>query len=166
MANLRLVAKILLVICTGAFLMLPFTNCSKYKQPELNSGSSTVASSSLEDDPLLNFVSSGDLCEDDLKKLYLGGYYRMVRTNCASCHMQDADKPQFASMDYSWAYSVFKSKGYEKISSNAISENHKPPATGLHLTGEVNDLRTEWKKGLELYNVCKGLPKDGVITEA
>jgi hypothetical protein len=79
--------------------------------------------------------------------------------------MKDPDKPQFASMDYNWAYSVFKAKGYEKVSSNAISETHKPPATGLHLLPEVTELKSEWEKGLELYNVCKGLPKEGVITD-
>jgi hypothetical protein len=147
--------------------MFQFTNCSKYKQPVVEAGSTTsgVGSYSLDDDPLLNFVPSGDACEDDLEKLFLGGYYKLARVNCAGCHMKDADKPQFASMDYNWAYSVFKAKGYEKVSANAISETHKPPATGLHLLPEVTDLKAEWEKGLELYNICKGLPKEGVIPE-
>ncbi|MCC2679581.1 MAG: hypothetical protein K0R29_2157 [Pseudobdellovibrio sp.] len=148
--------------------MVQFTNCSKYKQPVVEAGSAGsggVGSYSLEEDPLLNFVSTGDICEDDLQKLFLGGYYKMSRVNCAGCHMKDADKPQFASMDYNWAFTVFKSKGYEKISNNAISTTHKPPATGLHLLAEVTELKSEYKKGLELYNVCKGLPKEGVVTD-
>lgn len=148
--------------------MVQFTNCSKYKQPVVEASSAAsggVGSYSLDEDPLLNFVPSGDVCEDDLQKLFLGGYYKMSRVNCAGCHMKDADKPQFASMDYNWAFTVFKAKGYEKVSNNAISTTHKPPATGLHLVGEITELKSEWKKGLELYNVCKGLPKEGVITD-
>jgi len=168
LTNYRRVSIKILLLLLGAFLMVQFTNCSKYKQPVVEAGSAGsggVGSYSLEEDPLLNFVPSGDVCEDDLQKLFLGGYYKMSRVNCAGCHMKDADKPQFASMDYNWAFTVFKSKGYEKISNNAISTTHKPPATGLHLLAEVTDLKAEYKKGLELYNVCKGLPKEGVVTD-
>lgn len=168
MANYRrLVIKISL-LAVSAFLMVQFTNCSKYNQPVVEAGSvdsNGNGSLSLEEDPLLNFVPSGDICEDDLQKIFLGGYYKMARVNCAGCHMKDADKPQFASLDYNWAFTVFKSKGYEKVSSNAISTTHKPPATGLHLLAEVTELKSEWKKGLENYNICKGLPKEGLITD-
>ena len=161
----RFMIKVFLAL-SSLILIVQFTNCSKYKPPNAD-GSSTsgTTSDSLADDPLLSFVPTKDLCEDDLEKLFLGGYYRLVRVNCATCHMQDSDKPQFASKDYNWAYSVFKSKGYQKVSEHATSPTHKPPYTGLHLTTEVNSLKTEWEKGLELYNVCKGLPKEGVITD-
>ncbi len=167
MTNYRRMGIKILLLLLGAFLMVQFTNCSKYKQPvvEANSAAGGVGSYSLDDDPLLNFVATDDPCEDDLHKLFLGGFYKMARVNCAGCHMKDADKPQFASMDYNWAFTVFKSKGYEKISINAISTTHKPPATGLHLLQEVTELKAEYKKGMELYNVCKGLPKEGVVTD-
>lgn len=169
----RIFTKFFFPFLGSLYLLFQFNNCSKYKQPTLASSSSSsngatsisVTAFPPDEDPLASFVTTGDLCEDDIKKLFLTGYYKLVRVNCSSCHMKDTDKPQFASMDYSWAWQVFKSKGYAKVSEHATSESHKPPATGLHLLPEVTALSTEWKKGLELYNTCKGLPPEGLVTD-
>ena len=164
----RTLMKFLGILAGGLFLLFQFNNCSKYKQPGATEEQTSLApagSYSLTEDPLLNFKSTGDLCEDDIKKQFLTGYYPLVRTNCATCHMQDPDKPQFASKDYDVAWAVFKSKGYLKISDHAVNPSHNPPYTGLHLLTEVSSLKSDYAKGLELYNICKGLPAGGIVTD-
>lgn len=139
-------------------LLMQFNNCSKYKQPG-DEASSISANTPLSDlGEVKGITKTGDLCEDTIREHFYEGYYQMAVANCIQCHAVDDDKPQFANPDANWAYDVFQTRGYSKISSNAISSTHNPPATGPHLTSEINDLKVKWKLAIDEYNSCKGLP--------
>lgn len=139
-------------------LLMQFNNCSKYKQPA-DEKSSISANTPLSDlGEVKGITKTGDLCEDTIREHFYEGYYQMAVANCIQCHAVDNDKPQFANPDANWAYEVFQTRGFTKISSNAISSTHNPPATGPHLTTEINDLKVKWRLAVDEYNSCKGLP--------
>ena len=139
-------------------LLLQFNNCSKYKQDlslqASQSSSNAPSSVSGEEKPL---TPTGDLCEDSIRNTFHEGYYRFVRTNCAGCHAVEVDRPQFANPDPNWAYEVFKQKTYSKVSDNALSMQHQPPATGPQHTVTINTLRLEWQTAISEFNTCKGI---------
>lgn len=142
----------------AVLLVMQFNNCSKYKQP-VEDKSSISANTPLSDlGEVKGITKTGDLCEDQIREHFYEGYYQMAVANCIQCHAVDNDKPQFANPDANWAYDVFQSRGYTKVSNNAISSTHNPPATGQHLTSEVNDLKAKWRLAVDEYNQCKGLP--------
>lgn len=149
----------MLLVPFALVLVLQFNNCSKYQPPEITSSSTSENESNSGSSGL---TKTGDLCEDTLRELFAKGYYKMVRTNCAQCHATDSSRPQFASPDINWAFTVFQSRGYGKISANAVSPTHNPPVTGVHLTQQVNELKVEWQQGVGEYNTCKGLPPETV----
>ena len=153
---------ILIILPAVLLLLFQFNNCSKYKQdrssPEYSNSSSSF---SLDDgDPLLALTPTGDLCEDSVRQLFATGYYKFVRTNCAGCHAVEVDRPQFANPDVNWAYTVFRQKGYSKVSDNAVSSSHQPPATGPQHTVAINSLKLEWQQGIKEYNVCAKITED------
>ncbi|MGZ3724189.1 MAG: hypothetical protein ACXWQQ_00225 [Pseudobdellovibrio sp.] len=143
-------------------LLMQFNNCSKYKQPDMSQSSDSSSSSS--STGTTGLTKTGDLCEDTIRQLFADGYYQFVRQNCATCHATDTDKPQFANPDVNWAYQVFQSKGYQKVSDNAISSTHNPPYTGPQNTQAINELKVAWTLGVQEYNTCKGLPADAPTT--
>lgn len=110
-------------------------------------------------------TKTGDLCEDTLRELFAAGYYPFVRQNCAQCHATDSSRPQFASPDVNWAYQVFQARGYQKVSSNAVSPSHQPPSTGTQHTQTINELKLKWQQGVGEYNECKGLPPETVSVD-
>jgi hypothetical protein len=139
-------------------LLMQFNNCSKYKQPGEES-SSISANTPLSDLGEVKAITlTGDVCEDEIRQHFYEGYYQMAVANCIQCHAVDNDKPQFAHPDANWAYEVFQTRGYTKISNNAISSTHNPPATGTHLATEINQLKAKWRLAVDDYNVCKKLP--------
>ena len=148
----------MLVLPFALILLLQFNNCSKYKQPEVASNSIAAGTPLSSVGQIKEMTLTGDVCEDNIRRTFYEGYYQMLTANCIQCHAVDQDKPQFASPDANWAYEVFQTRGYAKISTNATSTTHNPPATGPHLTAEVNDLKVRWRMAVETYNSCKGLP--------
>jgi hypothetical protein len=148
----------LLLAPFAVVLLMQFNNCSKYKQPA-DEQTSISANTPLSDlGEVKGITKTGDLCEDSIREHFYEGYYQMAVANCIQCHAVDNDKPQFANPDANWAYDVFQTRGYNKISNNAISSTHNPPATGPHLATEINDLKVKWRLAIDEYNACKGLP--------
>lgn len=140
-------------------LLMQFNNCSKYKQPELSTSSESTNNGS-SSNGVAGLVKTGDLCEDTIRENFANGYYQFVRTNCTSCHANDNDKPQFASPDVNWAYQVFQSRGYTKVSNNAISSTHAPPNSGSQHIQQMNELKLAWTLSVQEYNTCKGVPNN------
>jgi hypothetical protein len=154
----------MLLVPAGLVLMLQFNNCSKYKQ-DLTLASAD-SSSNAPSSSLSEMTPTGDLCEDSIRQTFHEGYYNFVRTNCAGCHATEIDRPQFANPDPNWAYEVFKQKTYTKISDNALSMQHQPPATGPQHTVAINTLRLEWGEAIAEYNTCKGIDPAAVTLPA
>ncbi len=142
-------------------MLLQFNNCSKYHPPDMSSSSSSSNTSS----STSGLTKTGDLCEDTIRELFAEGYYQFVRQNCAQCHATDTSRPQFASPDVNWAYQVFQARGYQKLSSNAVSPSHQPPSTGTQHTQTINELKLKWQQGVGEYNTCKGLPTETVSVD-
>ena len=144
-------------------VLVQFNNCSKYKQPK--NESSISAGTSLEElGGVVEMRKTGDLCEDEIRQHFAEEYYPFLAANCIQCHAIDSDKPQFASPDANWAYEVFQTRGFLKVSSNAISTTHNPPATGPHLSTEVNKLKSDWRLAVTEYNACKNIPDTALVT--
>lgn len=144
-------------------MLLQFNNCSKYQPPDMSSASTSEPSNSSSSSSGL--TKTGDLCEDTIRLLFADGYYQFVRQNCTQCHATDSSRPQFASPDVNWAYQVFQARGYQKVSSNAVSPSHQPPATGTQHTQVINELKLKWQQGVGEYNECKGLPTETVSVD-
>lgn len=145
-------------------MLLQFNNCSKYQPPDMSQASSS-SSSNNSSSSASGLTKTGDLCEDTIRELFADGYYQFVRQNCTQCHATDSSRPQFASPDVNWAYQVFQARGYQKVSSNAISPSHQPPSTGTQHTQTINELKLKWQQGVGEYNECKGLPTETVSVD-
>lgn len=100
--------------------------------------------------------STGDLCEDQLYAKFGSGYYVFLKNNCASCHNGDHEAPAFASKNSMMSYQVFKDKGYQLVSTNAVSASHNPPYTGTHNSGTISSLKKEWETAVSSWMECKG----------
>lgn len=155
------IVKSVMIVLGIAVLMLQFNNCSKYKQNMLQDNSSSNApNESMSEAGVADLTPTGDEFEDELRKTFALGFYKFGRAQCYQCHTSDSNKPQFASRDINWAYTVFMSKGYTRFSNNAISPTHQPPASGSHHTQKINELKLEWQQALAEYNRNKGLPPE------
>ncbi|MGZ6398782.1 MAG: hypothetical protein ACXWRZ_13550 [Bdellovibrio sp.] len=141
--------RFIIVITLGA-LTLSYNNCSKKSESSVTSIQQSSVSAS--DIPL-----SGNICEDDLLRLFANGYHKFLTQTCSTCHAQGPGKGQFANSDITVAYRDFNQIGYTKISTNAASPSHNPPYTGAQNITIVNDLKLEWEKGQEDYAKCKGM---------
>lgn len=148
--------KMIQIAIVTMVMLVGFNNCSP--PPVGTATSSSTASSGSNNNPGSSFQleSTGDVCDDAIRDTFVSGYYQFAKTNCATCHAKDADKPQFASPDANWAFQTFMGKGYEKFSKNAISEAHQAPYTGTKNVTEVSILKAGWQKGMKDYNDCKG----------
>nr|BFD60096.1 hypothetical protein CKG001_22030 [Bdellovibrio sp. CKG001] len=102
-------------------------------------------------------VSTGDLCEDQLFAKFGSGYYQFLKQNCAGCHNGEHEAPAFASKNSLMSYQVFKDKGYQLVSLNAISETHNPPYTGATHNGTISSLKSEWETAQSAFLSCKGV---------
>ncbi|WP_347357535.1 hypothetical protein [Bdellovibrio sp.] len=101
--------------------------------------------------------STGDVCEDQLYAKFGSGYYLFLKQNCAGCHNGEHEAPAFASKNSLMSYQVFKDKGYQVISSNAVSETHNPPYTGSTHNGTISSLKQGWESAQTAFLSCKGV---------
>lgn len=162
--------KILGAVSGGLILVVAFQNCAQslgegfqidtQTVKLVNQGSSGLTGGSTEEEVEEGEQSTGDLCEDQLFAKFGSGYYVFLKNNCAGCHNGEHEAPAFASKNSLMSYQVFKDKGYQAISDNAINPAHNPPYTGAHHNGAVSSLKAEWLTAQASYLTCKG--DDGV----
>lgn len=161
--------KILGAVSGTVLLLVAFQNCGQSlgqgfqidsKAVQLNSRTGTPDlpgdDDGDDDDTSNDDLSTGDLCEDQLLAKFGSGYYVFLKNNCASCHNGEHEAPGFASKNMLSSYQVFKDKGYQLVSSNAVSNTHNPPATGPHNTGTIESLKAEWVSAQAAWLQCKG----------
>lgn len=160
--------KILLAIGVPLLLVF-FQNCGQgigdgfqvnSKLLQVDVGSQRLPSSDnpqpAEDEDEISEGSTGDICEDQLLAEFSDGYHVFLRNNCAGCHDGNHEAPAFASKSTLASYLVFKDKGYQAVSSNAISDAHNPPATGMHHKNIIDGLKADWEAANALWLQCKG----------
>lgn len=92
--------------------------------------------------------------------LYQRGYQTFLNdaNTCARCHQVGPGKGRFANSDTKIAYQDFMQIGFIKVSNNAINPAHNAPYSGLQNVSAINELKTEWTKGLADYSQCAGKP--------
>ncbi|UOF02059.1 hypothetical protein [Bdellovibrio reynosensis] len=175
------VGKIVAIIAGALLLITAFQNCGQQlgegfqmdqkalqelsQNAELNAGDKS-ADENEDEEEVPEEQSTGDLCEDQLYAKFGSGYYVFLKNNCASCHNGDHEAPGFASKNSLMSYQVFKDKGYQLISTNALSAAHNPPYTGTHHTGTISSLKTEWESAVNSWVDCKGgsVANNSVVT--
>lgn len=160
--------KILGALSGGLILVVSFQNCAQslgegfeidtqsvklVSQGSSNSG----AGETPDEDGDNSDASTGDLCEDQLFAKFGSGYYQFLKQNCAGCHNGEHEAPAFASKNSLMSYQVFKDKGYQLVSLNAISETHNPPYTGSTHNGAIASLKSEWETAQSSFLSCKGV---------
>ncbi len=137
----------------GLILTLAFNNCGEgfFIQQLGGSGSSVLFSR-----------APGQTCEDSLLKVYESTFHPFVTQTCNSCHVNGPGIGTFASSDLKASYSSFASIGVDKISSQAINDNHKPPYTGSQNIPRINELKSYWSTAQTEYATCVSATGGGI----
>lgn len=130
-----------------SLLIFSYNNCGMQSGSDSNSAGPTTEA----------IASTGDLCEDDLLKLFSSGYHKFLKENCSICHAQGPGKGRFANADVKIAIQDFNEVGVTKVSTNATSTTHNPPYSGAQHIQVINELKLEWQKGQEDYVTCEGV---------
>ncbi|UXR63102.1 hypothetical protein EZJ49_08435 [Bdellovibrio bacteriovorus] len=152
----------------GLILVVSFQNCAQslgegfeidaQSVKLISQGSSNAGAGTTPDEDVDNSdASTGDFCEDQLFAKFGSGYYQFLKQNCAGCHNGEHEAPAFASKNSLMSYQVFKDKGYQLVSLNAISETHNPPYTGSTHNGAIASLKSEWETAQSSFLSCKGV---------
>jgi len=158
----RQLRKVLALMLGASVLLVTFNNCGeqfKYDQQNLSSTSPTGSNGGQSSGgPLFQDKTA---CETDLMIYYSQSYQKFASTNCALCHVAGPGKGRFASSNLEDSYNDFMQTGYSKFSTNAISANHNPPASGPQHTQQINELRVGWQKALVDFGKCSGTTPTG-----
>lgn len=98
--------------------------------------------------------SPGQTCDDALLAAYGKTYQPFLNQSCRSCHISGPGIGAFASPDLATSFASFNSIGADKISNQALRDDHKPPATGSHNTATIQNIRADWTDAQTGYAQC------------
>lgn len=144
--KLMYVQKIGLLL-SGIVLVVAFNNCGEgFMTQEMDSEGSFASS---------GFSRLGnETCETALMRVYENSYHPFLTETCGSCHTNGPGLGDFGSKDIATSFISFTSIGSKKIDSQAINENHKPPATGAHNSVRIQELSSYWDSLQPAYLEC------------
>jgi hypothetical protein len=122
---------------------LAFNNCAK------------VTPESLQNLSVDNPETMSEDCESALFLKFKSGYHGFLQEKCATCHSgYGPGIGSFASSDLNMAFDSFQYLGYQKLTSQALDEGHRPPNTGSANSTALTPLRADWEAALQDYNSC------------
>jgi hypothetical protein len=108
----------------------------------------------LNDNINLFSLAPGETCEESLVRVYSNTYHPFLSQTCKNCHVDGPGIGTFASADVMNSYLSFSSIGAEKINSQALNANHKPPYTGPVNASKINKAKTDWAAAQVGYASC------------
>ena len=97
---------------------------------------------------------SAQACEVHLRRVFNSSVHGFVANNCAACHADGPGFGVFANTDVGLAYESFVGIGWDKVQAQAVSDVHRPPATGSHLTGQAAQISQAWSQAQANYDSC------------
>ena len=141
--HLKRSLKINLWIMIASILVIVFNNCG-----ETFMISNQASQKPIDDD--LNRT-----CEEKQLLQFEKTYYSFLRRNCVGCHISGGiGNGNFADEDPTTAFKAFASRGYEKISAQALNDNHKPPFTGSQNAPEIEIIKPTWIRAESDFIQC------------